>query len=229
MRIDSFNRHAREYASNSSVQAQVAQTVASYMKPNYKRILDIGAGTGALYNALLSSPHHFVALDGSLEMLNLHPISQCITKLCENFDAVSIKDIAKTHNIECIVSASSLQWSYDFNKIFLDILTTQRPFVLALFTSNTFRNLHETLGIYSPIVSKETIETIIKSHKSVTYRYENITQEFENTKAALRHISKSGIAGASMLANVNDLRRIIKEDKIKALDYEVVYISNITV
>ena len=68
-----FSKSARTYQTRAGIQAQVAQTLASYVKAPAQKILEIGCGTGLLTAQLLKKfpQAELTATDMSCEMLDI--------------------------------------------------------------------------------------------------------------------------------------------------------------
>ncbi len=167
-----------------------------------------------------------MAIDFSEEMLSEHPDECGVVKAALDFNEANTFARIKDFMPDAIVSASALQWSTNLAWAFERIAALGIPFSLALFTSNTFRTLHETAGIQSPIHSHETILKAAECFGSCdvdTGRYE---LSFENTRDMLYYIKRSGVSGGDAQLSFTQVRRLIQEYPRDCLEFEVVYLGS---
>ena len=88
--VREFSRFAHEYNKYNVIQKRVAKKLCKLLaKKNYEKILDLGAGDGAIYENLSEQNirfSNFVALDFSREMLDVHRNDSFIEKVCLDFN-----------------------------------------------------------------------------------------------------------------------------------------------
>jgi len=227
--IKEFSRFSKEYNSYNIIQTKVAKKiVANLPKKHFGAIADIGCGTGAIYKFLEEDQVKFdlfYALDGSYNMLASHPESKKIIKQC--FDFNSIESFTLYRDIECdiIVSSSALQWSKDLDFTLSNLTKISNNFYGALFTSNTFKTLHKTAEITSPIHSLDIIK------KSFDMFYEDTSYEivsyklfFDSKKEMFDYIKKSGVSGGEKRLTISQTKKLIKEYHLDYLEFEVLFV-----
>jgi len=159
--VKEFSRYAHEYNKYNVIQKAVAEKLCTLLeKKSYSKILDIGAGDGAVYNNLLSQNikvKNFLALDFSQKMLEIHPSNNNIRKLCLDFNKSNLSSHFMPNEFDMIISSSALQWSSNLSTLFKEIYPLGNEFLFSFFTANTFKTLHRVLGIKSPILKNEEI------------------------------------------------------------------------
>jgi len=131
--VKEFSRYAHEYNRYSVIQKAVAQKLCALLeRKSYDKILDIGAGDGAVYKNLLRQNINissFVALDFSQEMLEIHPTDSNIEKLCLDFNKDDFSFHFKPKEFDLIISSSALQWSSNLSSIFKEISPLANEFL----------------------------------------------------------------------------------------------------
>lgn len=223
--IKEFSRFAWEYQTYNVVQKQVAFDLVSMIKGRYETIVDLGCGSGALYALLGSQVKHFIAVDLSLPMLELHPDAPSIEKYAQSFDAPSFWEYLP--NVDLLVSASSVQWSSDLAQLFEHIASRNKPFALALFTSETFKTLHETAEATSPLRPAKEVRALasdILGDIQIIQKSYELT--FSNTKELFSYIKKSGVSGANKQLSFTQTKALYNNYPHSKLEFEVLFICS---
>ncbi len=227
--IDEFSRFAKQYNSYNIIQDRVAKKLVSQIeKSHYKAIIDIGCGSGAIYQNLVNEEiefSKFMALDFSTEMLKLHPSSQNIIK--KSFDFNSIEDFKKLkkQDKQLIISSSALQWSEDITCSLKEISQYGDEFHFSLFTSNTFATIHKIGNIHSPIYSKEELLEAFTQYYNFSYEIKNYQLEFEDTPSMFKYIKQSGVNGRGNKLTYKEIKRIIDIYPYNYLEFEVLFVN----
>ena len=196
-----FSKFANEYSKRNIIQKKILQKYSSVL--NNKSILDLGCGNGDLLQ--FCTPKNYIGIDFSKEMLNIHPHTNIY---CLDFNTQKCWNFIKTQNFEILVSFSALQWANDLEFIFNNIKKLNKPYLMAIFTSNTFKTVHKTANINSPIHSKEDI---IKHSKILNPKIEilNYSLEFNNKLKMFRYIKKSGVSGGEKKLSYKEIKKLI--------------------
>lgn len=227
--IKEFSRFSKDYNSYNQIQAQVAkQLIDKLPHDHYAAIADIGCGTGALYNCLINSEISFerlIALDASEQMLLLHPSDKrAITQYFdfnEPSSFASIKD-----KFDLVLSSSALQWSKDLDWTISQLVHMGDNFYGAIFTSNTFKTLHETASVKSPIYSANDIKKAFdKSYKDTQYDIYRYKLYFDSPKDLFNYIKKSGVSGGEQKLSYKQTKILMREYPLDYLEFEVVFIE----
>ncbi|NPA04413.1 MAG: methyltransferase [Epsilonproteobacteria bacterium] len=218
-----FDRFALEYEKYKIIQTKVA-THLIHNTPYYgRRILDLGAGSGEVYKAIFWEFDQFFALDISKNLLQLHPKKGVKFLVCD-FDKKGCWEKVEKLGVDFIVASSSLQWSKNLSFLFQQAKAITQNIAFSIFTSNTFKTLHQLLGISSPIPSKKDILTQICQHFLIDYEVKEYKLFFPNRYEMLRYIKRTGVSSGKKRVGVKELRRVLREYPYPYLEFEVVFI-----
>lgn len=222
--IVEFDKNAKSYRKYRVIQDLVALRLIEKIRPyGYQNILDIGAGDGALYEKIDWEIARYYALDGSKNMLALHPEHRVTKILCNFNEACFAQSLQLPSDI--ILSASALQWAEDIESIFKQL--SSRPFALALFSANTFKSLHELVDITSPILTPEEIycaKEMLPNVQVETKRYE---LNFATPQELFSYIKRSGVSGGDKKLSIAQTRHLLKNYTQNFLEFEVIFLYNI--
>jgi malonyl-CoA O-methyltransferase len=209
-----FEKFAHTYGQYNLIQKEVIKRYINSLAP---RVVDLGCGSEGLCK--YRDFEFYLGIDSSPSMLKLNP---CNTKLLD-FNQKKCFEFLKTLEFDEIVSFSALQWAKDLDFVFGEIKKLNKRYLLAIFTSNTFKRLHNYLGVKSPIFSKEEI---LKSVKILNPNIEvlNYQLEFNTPKSMLEYIKFSGVRG-NTLANFSNIKRFLREFPFNTLEFEIVVLS----
>ena len=227
--IKEFSRFSKDYNSYNQIQAQVAkQLIDKLPRDNYGIIADIGCGTGALYDLLIKSGIYFEmlrAFDASEQMLLLHPCSKKV--ITQYFDFNRPNGFASiTDKFDLVLSSSALQWSKDLDWTISQLANISNNFYGAIFTSNTFKTIHETASINSPIYSAEDIKKAFnRSYKDTQYEICAYELHFDTKKELFNYIKKSGVSGGEQKLSYKQTKKLMREYPLDYLEFEVIFIN----
>jgi len=226
--IKEFSRFAHQYNQYNVIQAQVAKYLVSTLEvKQYDTIIDMGCGSGEIYKNLKNTSStfdSFIAIDSSSEMLVLHPSCSQLEKRCENFNGQeAFVDVHLDEN-DIFISSSALQWSKDLDFTFNHISQKAPKIHLALFTSNTFKTLHDVANISSPIYSSQILESLISKYYKADYEIKNYRLYFENNKDMFTYIKKSGVSGGERRLSFKETKALIQNYPLDYLEFEVLFV-----
>jgi len=213
-----FSKFANEYSKRNIIQKKILQKYSPIL--NNKSILDLGCGNGDVLQ--FCTPKNYIGIDFSQEMLKLHPNNNTY---CFDFNIQECWDFIKTQNFEILVSFSALQWANDLKFIFSNIKKLNKPYLIAIFTSNTFKTVHKTANITSPIHSKEDI---IKHAKILNPNIETLNYKlyFEEKKEMFRYIKKSGVSGGEKKLSYKEIKNLIFNYPLDYLEFEILVLKS---
>lgn len=227
--IKEFSRFSKDYNSYNRIQAQVAKQLIDKLPCNhYIAIADIGCGTGSLYDHLINSDisfDRFAAFDASEQMLLLHPCDKKVIAQYFDFNEpssfASIKD-----KFDLVLSSSALQWSKDLDWTISQLAYMGNNFYGAIFTSNTFKTLHETASVNSPIYSTDSIKKAFdRSYKDTQYEIYTYKLHFDTQKDLFNYIKKSGVSGGEQKLSYKQTKTLMREYPLDYLEFEVIFIK----
>jgi malonyl-CoA O-methyltransferase len=227
--IKEFSRFAKAYDQYNIIQSEVAKRLVSSLPAGYYRtIVDIGAGSGKVYKNLLEydiSFERFIALDSSWEMLEIHPEEKCVKKVCADFNLPeTFEKLDKKEEI-LLLSSSALQWSRDLDFTVSRLSQLSDKAYFAIFTSNTFKTLHQYAGIKSPIYSIEILKKAIDTYYDASYELRQYKLHFDSVYEMFRYIKKSGISGGEKRLGYKEMKALMKHYPLDHLEFEVLFVD----
>ena len=224
-----FSRFAKAYDQYNIIQSEVAQTLVSRLPLNsYRTIIDIGAGSGKVYENLLKRNiifEHFVALDSSLEMLKIHPEDTCMEKICADFNLPETFETLDIKEETLLLSSSALQWSIDLDFTIAQLSELSDQAYFAIFTSNTFKTLHQYAGVDSPIYSAEVLKHTIDTYYDASYEVRQYKLHFGSVHEMFRYIKKSGVSGGEKRLGYKETKTLMRQYSLDYLEFEVLFVE----
>ncbi len=226
MSIDlEFSKFAHTYERYGIIQERVVQELLSLLKYQPKRILDLGCGRGAIAKRIDWTVKYFLGVDFAKRMLELHPKGGHIECIYGNFDNPELYEQLFLYDFDYILSASAMQWSNDIDALFAKIRNLNfQDFAFAIFTADTFKTLHKTAGITSPLPSKDQILAAATKYFHCNNHTQEYRLEFENTLEMFRYIKRSGVSGNRKLLGYKEMKKLMQSYPLKHLEFEVVFL-----
>jgi len=226
MRIkEQFNRHANSYNNYSHIQKIGAKILTNEIKEPIKNIADLGCGDGRIYNELINKNmdfKNFYAIDFASDMLTKHPKNKNIQEIYGDFNSKELFLKLQKYHIDVVVSSSALQWAKNLNFTFNESSKIAPKGYFFIFTSNTFKTMHNTIDIKSPIYSKkEIIKFFSNNYKINKIKTYNFELEFKSTIDMLYYIKKSGVSGG-MNIGYKAMKKLINTYPKKYLEFETI-------
>jgi len=227
--IQEFSRFAHEYDTYNVIQAEVAKSLVKQLSvSHYTTLVDIGCGSGEVYKNLEKnnvSFDHFIALDSSQEMLSIHPSSLKIEKKCVDFNKLQTFENLSLIPESLILSSSALQWSKDLNFTLSEISKKSSHAYFAIFTANTFKTLHETANITSPIYSEVVLRETIQKYYRAAFEIKKYKLHFESVREMFNYIKKSGVSGGERQLTYKQTKQLMKGYPLDYLEFEVLFVK----
>ncbi|GAX86706.1 malonyl-CoA O-methyltransferase [Lebetimonas natsushimae] len=210
-----FDKFAHTYSEYNLIQKKIIENCLPFVK---EKVIDLGCGNGIICK--YKKFDFYLGIDISEKMLQLHP---CKT-LKLDFNTKECFNEIKKYDFEQIISFSALQWAKDLDFVFKEIKNLNKNYLLAVFSSNTFKLLHNYLGIQSPIYSKEKI---LKSSQILNPEIKilNYVLNFDNPVKLLEYIKYSGVSG-NVRADIGKLKKFIKNFPINILEFEILLLKS---
>jgi len=211
----SFEKFAHKYAEYNVIQKKIIKQYLPFLK---SKIIDLGCGSEGLCK--YKNFDFYLGIDNSENMLKLNP---CNT-MCLDFNKKECFESIKKFDFEQIVSFSALQWAKDLDFVFKEIKNLNKDYILAVFTSNTFKKLHQHLNVKSPIYSKNDILT---SAKCLNPKIEILNYEmtFSSPKEMFEYIKFSGVSG-KVKCSISKLKKFFRKFPVNYLEFEIVVLKN---
>jgi malonyl-CoA O-methyltransferase len=228
--IEEFSRFAHQYNAHNMIQVEVAKTLVSKLPlQHYNAILDLGCGSGAVFKNLEEQDIYFTAFtafDSSRNMLNIHAQTQKVTKICANFNDENFTNSLPMGHYDLLISSSALQWSEDLDYTLNAISKLANTAYLAIFTSGTFRTLHQIAEIRSPIYSAEELQkSILKHYDKAVFELHTYTLPFDSVREMFSYIKKSGVSSGDKKLSYKETKSLMKDYPLDHLEFEVLFVE----
>jgi len=227
--IQEFSRFAHEYDTYNVIQSEVAKSLVEQLSSSYyATLVDIGCGSGEVYKNIKKSNcyfDHFIALDSSQEMLEIHPSSKKIEKICTDFNSRKTFENLSLDHHSLILSSSALQWSKDLDFTLSEIAKKSSHAYFAIFTSNTFKTLHKTAQIASPIYSESILKDTIEKYYHATFELKEYRLYFDTVREMFNYIKRSGVSGGEKKLTYNQTKQLMKTYPLDYLEFEVLFVE----
>ena len=228
--IEEFSRFAHQYDQHNIIQAKVAKIVVNTLPLNaYNRVLDIGCGSGEVFKNLKDHDISFeelIAFDSSQPMLDIHSTEKKVIKVCADFNDKNFLKTLPFETYDLLLSSSALQWSRDLDFTLEKLATLSKTFHAAVFTSGTFKTLHQVANIKSPIYSAKIVqENILKHYSDVSFELHHFTLSFESTREMFRYIKKSGVSSGEKKLSYKETKQLMEKYPLDHLEFEVLFIE----
>ncbi|TNF45497.1 MAG: methyltransferase domain-containing protein [Epsilonproteobacteria bacterium] len=227
--IQEFSRYAHEYNTYNVIQSEVAETLVKQLaSSHFTTLMDMGCGSGEVYKNLEKynvSFDHFIALDSSKEMLAIHPSNEKVEKICADFNRTDTFEKFTLPKDALFLSSSALQWSKDLDFTLFEISKKVTQAYFTMFTSNTFKTLHQTAQITSPIYSVEILKETIERYYHASFELKEYKLHFETVKEMFNYIKKSGVSGGEKQLTYKQTKELMKHYPLDYLEFEVLFVE----
>ncbi len=214
-KVRGFKRFAHTYGEYNVIQKKIIKKYLPFVK---NRVIDLGCGSEGLCK--YKDFEFYLGIDNSPEMLKRNPCN----KIQADFNTEKCYEIIRLYDFEQIVSFSAVQWADDLEFVFSEIKKLKKEYLLAVFTSNTFKSLHKFLDIKSPIYTKEEILKKAKILNPGGMEILHYEMSFKTPRELLEYIKYSGVS-ADARVNPVKIREFLRSFPVNVLEFEVVIIS----
>jgi len=220
-----FSKYANQYNNHNIIQQIAAKSIVRDINNKPKRILELGCGSGQIFNHITWNLDFYKAIDFSSSMCDLHPKANNIKVECHDFDEQSFHDSIKDETYDLVISSSALQWSKDLKKIVKRLCSVTNEMNVALFTSNTFKTIQNITNSSSPILSQDEIKDAFLEYCECEIEVFNYNLEFDNKKDLFDYIKKSGVSGNNKKLSYKDSKLLLQKYDLNYLEFEVIFIK----
>lgn len=221
-----FSRYASQYENYNVIQNRVVKKLIADMHEQPRHILDLGCGSGAVYNEIQWELESFIGIDFSQGMLARHPQAEHVTCKHGDFNHSELFESLKRDTFDHIISASALQWSVDLDQVFHSLSKFQVPLSLAIFTCKTFETLYKTAKLEPLLRCSDAIVSSAKQCFDAEYELVSYTLEFESKRDLFRYIKRSGVSGNRRVLDYKQTRKLMQEYPHTNLEFEVLFIHS---
>lgn len=219
-----FSRYAAEYGSRNVIQRLVAKKLIASTPNQPKQIVDLGCGNGTLYSLIDWEVEHFVGIDFSAQMLEHHPLSPNVELILGDFNDPALFETLSAECFERIYSASALQWADDLESVLKSLASLNTPISLAIFTSGTFKTLHECAGVTPLLRSSDEVIAMAEKYMDARFEVLHTTLEFDSVREMFRYIKRSGVSGGRRVLNYAQTKQLMEFYPLNYLEFEVLFI-----
>lgn len=220
-----FSKHANDYNSYNIIQQIVAKALVREMKSKSKKILELGCGSGQVYNYIDWEITQYDAVDFSRQMCDLHPRGKNLNIHCMSFDSEEFFEFTKNKEYDMVLSSSALQWSQNLSKITQALSKITKEINAVLFTSNTFKTIQEITNKTSPILSSSEIQEAFDKYFETTFETINYNLKFDSKKQLFDYIKNSGVSGNSNELSFKEAKNLYKNYALDYLEFEVMFVK----
>lgn len=219
-----FDRYAISYSQNKQIQRDIARKLAKMTNGHFDKILDVGCGDGAVYEAFCFDGSLFVGVDASEKMCGLHCVHEKAVTLQKNFDDSDFADeiLCEFGKFDLVTSSSALQWSDNLCGLIERLSTLGDGFAFAVFTRGTFASVREFLDVDSFLPTVEELKNALSRYDVNILAVEQSKKEFDSPKNAVRFMKTTGVSGGGNKISYKDAKRLY-ESGPNILEFEVVY------
>ena len=223
-----FSKHANKYNDNNIIQQIIAKSLVRELKNKPKKILELGCGSGQVFNNINWEIDFYKAIDFSAQMCKLHPKNSKVEVKCHDFDTDEFLEEIKNDTYDIVLSSSALQWSKDLANIIKNLSYITKEINAVLFTSNTFKTIQNITNSKSPILNEDEIKKAFSQYFDCEFETIMYKLEFDNKKDLFNYIKNSGVSGGSNILDFKNAKKLYKEYNLNYLEFEVIFIKTVT-
>lgn len=223
-----FSKYANQYKNHNIIQQIVAKSLVRELKTKPKKILELGCGSGQVYNHIDWDVDYYKAIDFSSSMCELHPKADNIEVKCYDFDTEDFLNEIKDNDYDIVLSSSALQWSKDLSKIVKHLSYITNEINAVLFTSNTFKTIQNISETNSPILDENSIKEAFSKYFDCEFETIEYKLEFDNKKDLFDYIKNSGVSGGSATLDYKMAKKLFKNYKLNYLEFEVIFVKTLS-
>jgi len=219
--IHEFSRRAKSYTRHNVIQKKVVEKLFSKIDSNPGKILDLGCGSGAVYDRIDWEIERFVGIDKADQMCMLHPKNEKITLLHADFEDEKL--LNRLGTFDMVISSSALQWARNLEKLFDTIAQITDQIAFAIFCDGTFKTIYEMTGMQTFLPNVQRLLPTLEKRFDITYEVKDYRLEFPDNLSKFRYIKQSGVSGGKKVLGVRQTRELIRKYPLTYLEFEVLF------
>ncbi len=217
-----FSKRATSYQKHNIIQKRVAKKLISSIKAKPKSILDLGCGSGAVYDLIDWDIEKFVGIDKASNMCKLHPKTPLVRIIEGDFEDIEI--YKQLSEFELVVASSSLQWAKDLDQTLSHIKSVGKSVAFAIFCDGTFKTINKLTGRQSLVPDSELVLESIKNYFDVVSELKEYKLYFGDNLSKFRYIKASGVSGGVKQLNYKEIKHLIANYPLDYLEFEVLFV-----
>jgi malonyl-CoA O-methyltransferase len=219
---DEFSKRAKSYTKHNIIQKKVAKHLISNISLKAKTILDLGAGSGAIYKLIHEDVDKFVAVDLASNLLKIHPKGKNIKIIKANFDDKKLYECLDL--VDLTVASSSLQWSSDLPNTLSLISKHTKDIAFAIFCDKTFKTIYDLTLLESFLPSSQFALNELEKLYEFKYEIKDYKLDFKDNISKFRYIKNSGVSGGKKQLSYKNTKKLIKNYPLDYLEFEVLFV-----
>jgi len=219
-----FTKYAKDYEKHNIIQQIISKALIRDIKTNPQNILELGSGSGQVYNYIDWNYEQYTAIDLSKAMCKIHPKKNNLNIQCLDFDSSDFFDYLNNKYYDIVISSSAMQWSTNLDYLLYKLSKVTNKVHAVLFTSDTFKKIHQITRSKSPILNETTIKNAFNNNFKSKFEIFNYKLEFDNKKDMFSYIKKSGVSGKSTLS-YTDAKKLYDEYNLNYLEFSVIFVK----
>ena len=223
--LNEFNKNAKTYRQNSALQRQVARELVGNITRRGKHILDLGAGDGAVFEAIDWQCESFLALEAAPNMLDLHPAAPEVMKLQRDFNQADF--LKNLPHFDLLISSASLQWAQDLRKTLVQIAAATDNVALSIFTDKTFASLRKFAKTPLELPNAGDVIKTCKDLFNAKTFVKNYELIFSSARELFAYIKKTGVSGGARGLNFVQTKDLLLNYRSTRLEVEVVFVVSL--
>jgi len=221
--INEFSKNAYRYDTSTDVQKEVAQHLLQSITSHPQTILDLGCGSGAIYNHIPWKFTTFTGVDSAPKMCERHPRAPHVTIICEDFEAESLAaQLQPAYDL--LISSSALQWAQDINRLIEKIAFTCKEGAFAVFTDKTFQTIYKMSHIPKFLPDAQSLRNVFEKYFTCKSEIKTYRLFFDDNLSLFRSIKKSGVSGGKRYLSVSQTKDLIRHYPHDYLEFEVLFV-----
>ncbi len=221
--IFEFSKQATSYENYNIIQKEVAKHLINGITNEPKNILDLGCGSGTVFKNISWKINHFVGIDKSKEMCNLHPTNKNITIINSDFENLSTLSLKKDF-FDIVIASSSLQWSKNLDNLFYSLKSYTTNIAFAIFCDGTFETIYKYTKLETFLPNIDDLLSLLNRYFNFKYNKRIYKLYFPNNISKFRYIKKSGVSGGKKKLSYIQTKKLIKNYPNDYLEFEVLFV-----
>ncbi len=216
-----FSRRAQSYGKYNIIQKAVAEKLITSIKTRPEKILDLGCGSGAVYNLIDWEVTSFTGLDKAEQMCRLHPEAEHIRLIHADFEDHTL--LQRLGRFDMVISSSAIQWAKNPDSLFSTVSDITEEIAFAIFTEGTFQTIYDLTGMQTFLPDKEKLVRMMQRYFTIEWEVANYRLDFPDNISKFRYIKQSGVSGGRRKLTVRETRALIRDYPHTYLEFEVLF------
>ncbi len=221
---EEFSRRSQSYDSANIIQKKVAKRLVEGIDFQARTILDLGCGSGAVFQHIAWPITRFVGVDKAANMCAIHPRASSVRIIRADFEEPNLySELSRFAPFDLIVSSSALQWAHDLSSLLDNITKLGERIAFAIFCEGTFRTIRKEANIPTFLPELKELENMLKSRFVCRFEHWNERLYFPDNLSKFRYIKRSGVSGGERRLGYRETKKLILEYPLEYLEFEILF------